>query len=502
MEIQEFVTNLGFEFNPFQSVNADQEATILGEYFITPDYFEDLWGDKYSPISSIIYAPRGGGKSAQRIMIEKKATESGDVLPIDYTKHDLSAFSKIEEVTISYHLVSLNKLLLIAFFKRLSEFNESPFEAFNYTERQYIFNLAKKYLSKTPNIYPKNEVKKFKKLPDKASDFWRTIKAPFSDFIKSATKKQGFEIDLSSVQGNKQLEGTHRENLKYLVDCLAKLGFVSIYVLVDQVDEQNLTGNDTEASFVLVRDLIKDLQLLETENLCFKFFLSDSLRPYTNTHARPDRILTFEIQWSHDKLHEMLDKRVKIYSKERVLHFEDLLEDANSLNRVLLFSEHSPRDCIRICRRIISEQFKANPYAKKFTPEIVNQSITIFAKEKAAEIITKNNDFLSQINRASFTIGKLNTTIANPQRFKINEIIALWLQKGFIKLINQNSDELKNEYAFEDIRVSYTACATLPLDKFIQDRVVQCKLNTCKLFYYRNFDECQHSCPTCYTLNP
>ncbi|MFH6990438.1 hypothetical protein ACHRVW_22095 [Flavobacterium collinsii] len=115
MTFNEYLANLGFGINPFQYSNADKEIDIIGNYFIKPDYFEDIWGNPYNPVSNIVYAPRGGGKTAQRIMVEKRAKESDDILTITYTNHDLSAFSSINEITLSYHLTYLNRLLLLSF---------------------------------------------------------------------------------------------------------------------------------------------------------------------------------------------------------------------------------------------------------------------------------------------------------------------------------------------------------------------------------------------------
>ena len=110
MTIQQFSNQMGFVSHPFYSVNADQETIQLEEYFIIPDHFEDLWGDPYLPFSNIIYAPRGGGKSAQRIMLEKRAEAAQDVLPISYINHDLSKFTKIDDINVNYHLFCLNQL--------------------------------------------------------------------------------------------------------------------------------------------------------------------------------------------------------------------------------------------------------------------------------------------------------------------------------------------------------------------------------------------------------
>lgn len=74
---RDFLAKLGFIENPFQSTNADEEEH-LQTYFVPPPYFHSVWGDPDIPSSQVIFAPRGGGKSAQRRMIEYNAI-SADV---------------------------------------------------------------------------------------------------------------------------------------------------------------------------------------------------------------------------------------------------------------------------------------------------------------------------------------------------------------------------------------------------------------------------------------
>jgi hypothetical protein len=59
---KEFLAKLGFTANPFQFTNADEEDH-LQSYFVPPPYFDSVWGDPSKPVTHVIFAPRGGGKS-------------------------------------------------------------------------------------------------------------------------------------------------------------------------------------------------------------------------------------------------------------------------------------------------------------------------------------------------------------------------------------------------------------------------------------------------------
>ena len=188
MILEDYLKSLGFVTNPFQYSNADKEIDIIDHYFIKPNYFEDVWGNPYNPVSNIIYAPRGGGKTAQRIMIEKRAAKTDDVLTITYTNHDLTQFKTIEEITLLYHLTYLNRLLLIAFFSRINvpEFNFDF--TFSFRERQYIYMLARIYLYDTPASFPSQAIHSLKAIEDYALDVWREFKEPISNVIKQIAK--------------------------------------------------------------------------------------------------------------------------------------------------------------------------------------------------------------------------------------------------------------------------------------------------------------------------
>lgn len=147
MIMQQYLEKIGFFMNPFQNTNADNEVNYIEDYFIAPDYFEDVWGDPDNPCSNIVYAPRGAGKTAQRIMIEKRAAKNPNMICITYTNHDLSQFKSIDEVTYEYHLITLNRLLLLAFFSELDSMDSYACQsAFSFSVRQYIYINCLRYI--------------------------------------------------------------------------------------------------------------------------------------------------------------------------------------------------------------------------------------------------------------------------------------------------------------------------------------------------------------------
>ncbi|VAW56390.1 hypothetical protein MNBD_GAMMA07-2734 [hydrothermal vent metagenome] len=85
-------------------------------------------------------------------------------------------------------------------------------------------------------------------------------------------------IDLPDVKHEeKRLSETYKYQLENLLILVKKLGFKSIYILVDRIDETEQTGNNPEATYKLIQPLIKDLELLGLKGYGFKFFLWDKI---------------------------------------------------------------------------------------------------------------------------------------------------------------------------------------------------------------------------------
>ncbi|QQL49333.1 P-loop ATPase, Sll1717 family [Mucilaginibacter ginkgonis] len=504
MSLEEYWKSLGFLSNPFQFSNADKEVEFLSEYFIKPDYFEDVWGDPYNPVSNIIYAPRGGGKTAQRIMIEKRAKLTDDILTITYTNHDLSQVVDINHVDLQYHLTYLNRLMLLAFFSRIETDDLKFAFAFNLTERQYIYKLARIYLYETPASFPNQAIASLKTISDHAIGLWNNFKEPIANIIRQISKAKGIEIDLSKVEIDKKLVMSHKDNFMNISSLLRRVGYKSLMVLIDKVDEQSLTGNNPEASFKLIEVLLKDLELIETPFVSFKFFLWDAIKQYTVVAARPDRVFPYDLKWTWSQMQEMLNQRVKSYSKGKVTEFLSLVPSTKMLGRIILFSELSPRDCIRICNRILSEQFKTDPTSKVFTEDVINQSLEIFCKEKAQELITNANNlrYLTKTNRVSFTIEDLVKNKVASDSPAVRNIIYPWTTAGYLKKIGLQSRKhakAVNEYAFQDIRLAYMACPTLTIEEFVRSKAYRCRIASCREVFYRDFDSGDYTCPQCNT---
>ena len=264
----------------------------------------------------------------------------------------------------------------------------------------------------------------------------------FEPVINYLLKAYDFEtIDLPELkQENKKLDSTYKYQLELLYEIAQKLGFEAIYVLIDKVDETELTGNNAEKTFKLIRPLIKDLEILGLKGYGFKFFLWDQIYPYYLKDARPDRVPQFDLTWTRDELEKLLELRLQAYSNNNIPNLRQIFKEninPSPEKIVSILGWLSPRNVIRLSNEIISQQGLIDPDTNKIEMLALERASLIFSKNVANEMY--GIDMLKDIQRLDteiFTINHLYSNIfktahINTSRNKVTE----WTKAGAIKHI-------------------------------------------------------------------
>jgi hypothetical protein len=109
---------LGFNNHPFTQTNADEEP-LLRSYFIPPPFFDAVAGDVMRPNATVVFAPRGAGKTALRRMVEDWAEEKG-VLAVTYDRFEFGNGQKLDEIGLPYHLRNIIIRILVAYLALLA----------------------------------------------------------------------------------------------------------------------------------------------------------------------------------------------------------------------------------------------------------------------------------------------------------------------------------------------------------------------------------------------
>jgi len=484
-EFRHFFSALGFDENPFAHTNADEEDR-LSTYFIAPPYFPSVFGDPAHSKSFVVFAPRGGGKSAQRRMMEDRCNAE-NVLAITYDRFDFSGAKRPSDVSLYHHLERIIRFSLVGLLVTLHA-DPSPREHLSKHDRQVLVKLAGEYLKGINRADLKKATDSLKSLKDKVKDFWNEWLPVMGPGLEAALQKL-LRVDverLGEFQEAESVEGSYRKyQLELIVDLAQKLGFKAIYVLIDRVDESELTGNDAIASFKLVESMLRDLELLELRGVGFKFFLWDQLEPEYLKIARTDRVMQETLHWDDDMLRAMWKKRLQAYSGGRISGLGEISDFDGSYpldDLVLIFASHSPRDMIRIGWHIISEQQEMDLRSGRIRSEAVYRGIEKFCSVRAKEIVTARTlNQLRKFQQVDFTIPYLASVVFRERTNSTRSRIHNWRREGIIvdldeRVDNPNPDQDRpvKLFAISDIRVAKVMNSSTAVPDFLRLKYKQC----------------------------
>lgn len=474
-EIQ-FYKHLGFDSNPFQSTNAEEEDR-LEKYFISPPYFDSVWGNPQKPKSVVVFAPRGGGKTAQRKMIEFRSKSDGKVLCVSYSRFEFS--KKVQLINLSDHLQKIIQIIVIGI---LTKLNEEPelIKHLDEKDKKYLKSLINKHLTKISEQDFKNAIDSMSNYSDKAKKIWDDHLGAISVAINIVFSKLGFNpVDIRKSSNVENLEESEKYQLEKIRKITLKMNFSAIYVLIDRVDESSLTGNDASLSSKLIEPLLKDLDLLEMEGFGFKFFLWDQLENYCSEHLRKDRISYHSLKWQDEELKMMLSRRLQAYSN-KINNFSKIVDgnlplDVNSL--IILFAQKSPRNAIRIIQDIIAEQREIDQNVRKISSKAITRGIECFSQKKASEILDENTiRDLRKIASLEFTINYLSNDIYKCPQDTVRGKIKKWKDLGVIENIGKEKGRKRpvNKYCIGDITIAKHILSEMSLENFINMKYSQC----------------------------
>jgi hypothetical protein len=501
---KEFLAKLGFQANPFQFTNADEEDH-LQSYFVPPPYFDSVWGDPNRPVSQVIFAPRGGGKSAQRKMLEYRAHRE-NIFALTYDRFEHLVPSSLNNLTVEYHLKNLIRLGLLGF---LLEIHERTLAAasFQRIEREQIDLLCRTYLGRISKTEAMESMKSLRTLSSKAKAFLRDWSGPAGSLVSMILKAKG--LGSVNLKGGASEDEFHapdelptKLHLEVVCDLLRSIGYRSVLILVDKVDEAQMTGNNAEHSFSLIKPLLRDLELLQISGIGFKFFLWDRLESYYREYARPDRVQQFVLSWTRTEITEMLSRRLSAFSGARVKTLSDLTNAklASPLQYlVVLFAFGSPRDMIRICQEMLSEQLRTDPSSERLEANAIVKGILKFSKQKAHELAGADTlRELMKIGRVDFTANYIANKIfkinANSARTKISH----WVEKGLVERIGEQRTGSRpvHHYAISDIRIAHAILGEMEFIEFMSSKILYCV--NCSKLLLRDCDlQKRHTCHHC-----
>ncbi|MBT7075869.1 MAG: hypothetical protein HN560_17575 [Anaerolineae bacterium] len=489
-EFLHFFSSLGFEDNPFAYTNADEEER-LSEYFVPPPYFESVFGNPNRPKSFIVFAPRGGGKTAQRRMIEQQSVDNG-VLAITYDNFDFHDVNKATDIKVHHHLRRIIRFVLTGLLLNLSRDSREQ-DNLSKEDKQIFLKLSAEHLGDIKGADLEITLEALKSLRDKFKDFWNDwvpVMGIGLQFVLKLIKPiKDLGDNISELQKFHDPEFHRTDSLKFqlklLVDLAKKLGWKSIYILVDRVDEASTTGNNVKASFSLLEPLLKDLSLLEFSGIGFKFFLWDQLEPLCKNIVRTDRIRQESLDWDNQMLMALWENRLRAYSAKKISRLEQITAKLKiySVDELcLIFSNHSPRDLIRLGNQILSEQQEHRDFSAKIHEKVIYKAIDKFCAKRSSELIVKETvlEGLKRTRQVDFTIPYLSNTVFKEKGTSTRNRLMSWRAENAIvevERVDNPSSRGKNKvklFAIKDIRVAKAIYPELDVLNFLSAKYKKC----------------------------
>lgn len=373
MDRRDLMTAWGFAADPFTEHIAEQEER-LERSFVAPNDFEKIVGDPEHPRPAFVFGSRGEGKSTMCRMVMQRL-EALERPPLIVNASDFSEWS-VDEIerglALQDHVRRILRASAIALVETL-EANPLPLLGLSRRERASLRRFVARLL---PLVDDGSHEHRLARLIEQVNgDGTARRSAGLAiRWVSRFLRRKRFEFE-----GN-ELKSEHVGALLGLLTLIApaspgtrggatiqaifnafvllvrRLGFPSMYVLVDRVDDMQTVGNRPDRVAKLVASLVGSVAFLESEGLGIKIFLPQEARRDL-PGLRTDRIRTYQIEWDERRLGHFLRQRVTAYSRgEELDGIEHVIDDYPAFEReVFRASAYAPRNLLRILDLIVSK---------------------------------------------------------------------------------------------------------------------------------------------------
>lgn len=501
MPLNPFLAQFGFDEDPFASTNAAGEGR-LADYFVDPPYFTAVLGDPNIPQSHIVLAPRGGGKTAQKRRIENIAPD-GEFFCISYDEFDLPARLTLKDVTWDYHVSQICRRLTVGILAFLHE-EHSYVQTLDKRKRRLLAFYADAFIGPMSEADFQSALRSIKSIPQRVGQIMGQYGGPVTLFVRAilARLKVTDAPNAAELVGNMTQSQSLRYHLDQLSDIVTALGFRSTYILVDRVDELQLTSNDARKTFEFVRPLLTDLRTLETPHLAFKFFMWDQTEPYVRSGVRLDRIALDVLTWSPAELQLMLSRRLAAYSRGTVSEIDNLSCKVPNIvwdPIVAQLAHGSPREMIVLMRTVIAEQTRTSMSGGCITTRSFWTAVGKFADDQALEAAGKHLDDLKKIGasgRLTFGIAEIASNVFRISQQVTGNKIQNWQRTGVIAQIGTMPNPGKRPphlYGPVDVRVAIAMMVSLSPEGLLSKHALVCPGCETVILTDRSLD-----CPRCH----
>jgi hypothetical protein len=366
--------NLGFaRGNPFASVEAGKEEgqDWFYESFVEPPRFDEIVGDARFPQPMLIFAPRGSGKTALRVMVNYYCRRGyanlqgwvpgGKVLSILHT--DLSLIQEVarenpEADLARSHVQTIVRAGVVALARQLG--NDPSFRGRLASQPAE----DKTYLHWFVSHFGEDLVAaEWQWLREAGLAARLSLGFPLPRPSGETTALPAFEY-LPDLQSLLASESSHSyvQLMRRFVELALSVSFQAVYVLVDGADELATTASEFGYAARLVEALAANLRILDMPGVAFRLFLPAEMRPFLEAlgSVRDDRIVWYDLVWKPDQLLALLRKRLDVFSEGRVPSLDTICADdlpPGQLEKAMVeAADGSPRTLLRLGQALLRRQ--------------------------------------------------------------------------------------------------------------------------------------------------
>lgn len=374
--LKSWLDELGFKRgNPFELSEASKERDLLPVYYTAVSGYDAAIN---SPKSGIFTAPRGGGKTALRIMAATNnapMSPVGETFVVEYTQFDsiLENFNRDQHFFLIDHQRQLINACAHALCSLFCGTNQDD-EATSIQRRELAITVSQKQnirLATFLKIYapelfdPLKLLAMFTKLVgdfeiDDWGSFTHAIKKEYLtewiadiDSLRDHPTISFFAQIVDQTPQISQMKHTIIDCMAEFVQIVKQIGFANVIILIDGIDEYNQTTNDLEMQAQLIEPLVSHLPLMEMQDVAFKFFIPDNTYGTLKKREklRLDRGFhntTVQVAWDENNLRELLQRRLAVYSSGRVFDLAQICQGSSHISRyieagLISAAQNSPR---------------------------------------------------------------------------------------------------------------------------------------------------------------
>ena len=399
---QEILRAWGFSADPFSHRAAETDGR-LEQAFVAPRYFEEIIGDPHHPLPTFVFGARGEGKSTLRTMVASRLRRS-ERPPLVVEATDFSGWSveKLDALTLGDHVWRILEASVTALVSAL-ESAALPLPSVSAGDRALFEDFVLRWL---PPVDHGGGEARIDALLERLSPNERRIKRYGGKGyrrIASYLRAKRFEFEQAKLQDDKVswllaalmliapstpnarsfAGATPQRVLEIFIELVLRLGFSSVYVLVDNVDEVDIVSNQPDLIAKLVRPLVTSVRFLESRWLGIKIFLPSEAHDRLRSSIRSDRFHVYRIEWNEARLKAFLRARVRAFSDERHESLEHVFEDYSSLEpRLLRASARIPRNMLRALDEIVREHCERDDPPPKIDRFCVDAGLRMFHERR------------------------------------------------------------------------------------------------------------------------